>query len=57
LLFDLDVPQAWVIFIVMIFNNPPFIYFISLLVQREEQGSLLIKILYFSVGVIAPIVI
>jgi hypothetical protein len=35
-LFDLDVPQAWVIFLVMIFNNPPFIYFISLLVQKEE---------------------
>lgn len=41
----------------MIFANPVFIYFISFLFEKEETGSLIVKIIYFIIGIIAPIVL
>jgi hypothetical protein len=41
----------------MIASNSPFIYFISFLCKNEETGSLVVKLLYFLIGLIAPIAI
>jgi hypothetical protein len=41
----------------MIFSNPTFIYFLSFLFEKEETGSLVLKMVYFIIGVIGPITI
>lgn len=40
---------------VNIFTNPAFIYFFSFLFDKDETGSLVIKMLYFVIGIIGPI--
>jgi hypothetical protein len=41
----------------MIFSNPTFIYFLSFLFEKEETGSLVVKMIYFIIGIIGPITI
>lgn len=41
----------------MIFCNPAFIYFLSFLFEKEETGSLVVKMIYFVIGIIGPITI
>ena len=53
--FDIDIPQCWVLFFVNVFTNPAFIYFFSFLFEKDETGSLVIKMLYFVIGIIGPI--
>lgn len=55
--FDIDCPQCWVLFTIHIFANPAFIYFMSLLFDKEESGSLAVKIVFFIVGIAAPITV
>jgi len=55
--FDIDVPKVWALFFVTIFANPAFIYFFSFFFDKDEAGSLIIKMLYMILGIIAPIVI
>lgn len=55
--FGIDCPQAWVLFTIHMFANPPFIYFLSLLFEKEEAGSLAVKIVFFLVGIAAPIAV
>lgn len=40
----------------MIFTNPAFVYFLSFFFEKEESGSLVLKIIYFIIGVIVPII-
>ena len=53
--FDIDVPQVWALFLVHVFASPAFLYFLSFLFEKEESGSLFIKMVFFVVGIIAPI--
>jgi hypothetical protein len=41
----------------VVFANPAFIYAFSFLFDKDESGSLVIKMLYFIFGIIAPITI
>jgi len=56
-LFNIDVPKVEYIFLVVVFANPAFIYFFSFLFEKDEAGSLVIKMLFFLLGIIAPITI
>jgi hypothetical protein len=53
--FGIDVPNCWVLFIINIFTNPAFVYFFSFLFEKDETGSLVIKMLYIVIGIIGPI--
>jgi hypothetical protein len=55
--FGLDVPKVEYLFLVTVFANPAFIYFFSFLFENVDSGSLTIKILFFLLGIIAPIAI
>lgn len=41
----------------LIFANPAFIYFLTFIFEKEETGSLVVKMIYFIIGIIAPIAI
>jgi len=41
----------------MIFANPAFIYFLSFLTEKEETGSLVVKMIYFVIGIICSITV
>lgn len=49
-MFDLDVKGVEYLMIVMIFANPPFIYFLTFMFDKDETGSLALKLIYFSMG-------
>lgn len=55
--FGIDVPDVAVLFLAMIFANPAFVYFFSFLFDKDETGSLVIKMFYFVIGIIAPIAV
>ena len=55
--FGLDIPGVEVLFLITIFTNPAFIYFFSFLFEKDEAGSLAIKLLYFIIGIIAPLTV
>lgn len=55
--FDIDVPGVELLFAITIFANPAFIYFFSFLFEKDETGSLVIKMLYFVLGIIGPIAV
>jgi len=57
LAFGLEVPGCWILFLTNIFANPVSIYCLSFLFDRAESGSLAVKIIYFLLGIIAPITI
>jgi ABC-type multidrug transport system fused ATPase/permease subunit len=56
-LFNIDVPKVEWIFLVVVFANPAFIYAFSFLFDKDEAGSLVIKMVFFLLGIIAPITI
>lgn len=56
-IFGIDIPGVEVLFLIVIFANPAFIYFFSFLFDKDEAGSLAIKMLYFVMGIIAPIAV
>lgn len=45
------------LFLITIFANPAFIYFYSFLFDKDETGSIVIKMVYFVLGIIAPLAI
>jgi len=55
--YGLDLPKVEYLFLVAVFANPAFIYFFSFLFDKDEAGSLAIKMLYFLLGIIAPITV
>lgn len=55
--FDIEIPGVEILFLIVIFANPAFIYFFSFLFDKDEAGSLSIKMLYFIMGIIAPIAV
>lgn len=50
-------PKVEYIFLVVVFANPAFIYAFSFLFDKDESGSLVIKMIFFLFGIIAPITI
>lgn len=54
-IFDIDVPDVWLIFLLTTFANPVFLYAFSFLFTNEEKASLMIKIIYFTLGIVAPL--
>lgn len=54
LVFGVSIDGIQYLLITMIFANPAFIYFFSFLFSKEETGSLVLKMLYFVIGVIIP---
>jgi hypothetical protein len=55
--FDLDIPNVYWLFIAIVLANPAFIYFFSFLFEKDDAGSLAIKLVYFLFGMIAAIAI
>jgi hypothetical protein len=56
-IFDIDVKPSWLLFLVHIFVNPPFIYFLSFFFQKDEAGSSMVKLVYIVFGIIGPVAI
>lgn len=56
-MFDLDIPDVHWLFIAIVLANPAFIYFFSFLFEKDDAGSLAIKLIYFLFGMIAAIAI
>ena len=56
-IFKIDVPYAWVLFVVNVFANSAFIYALSFFFEKEDSGSLTVKMIYFIFGIIGPIVV
>lgn len=54
-IFDIDVERVWVLFALNTFANPAFVYAFSFLFAKEESGSFMIKIIYFTLGIVAPL--
>jgi len=54
-IFDIDAPQAWVLFLLIVLANPVFLYAFSFMFAKQESGSFVIKIIYFSLGIVAPL--
>ena len=54
---DVNVPYAWLFFVINLFANPVFVYAVSFFFNRDEAGSLAIKVIYFVFGIIAPITV
>jgi hypothetical protein len=55
--FDLDVPKVEYLFLISIFSNPVFIYFLSFFFEKDDSGSLAAKLIYITFGAVGPIVI
>jgi hypothetical protein len=55
--FGLDVPDVGYLFLATMLSNPVFIYFFSFFFDKDETGSLVIKMVYFVIGIIAPIAV
>lgn len=55
IVFGIKIDGIQYLFIAMIFANPAFIYCFSFFFEKEETGSLLLKIIYFVVGIIVPV--
>lgn len=55
--FDVDVPYAWVLLILVVLANPAFVYFFSFFFEKDDAGSLSVKLLYMLFGVIAPLAV
>lgn len=53
----MDVENVWILFVVTVFANPVFIYFFSFLFDKDDAGSLAIKLVYLVFGMIAAIAI
>ena len=56
-LFGIDVPDVGYLFLAIMLSNPVFIYFFSFFFANDESGSLVLKIVYFVVGIVGPIAI
>lgn len=54
-MFDVSVPDIHYLFILIVFANPVFVYFITFFFEKDESGSLAINIIFFIFGIIAPI--
>lgn len=55
--FGIDVPGVEWLFAATILANPVFVYFFTFLFEKDEAGSLVIKMFYFCFGMIAPIAV
>ena len=55
--FGLDIPDIAYLFGAIVLVNPAFLYFFSFFFDKDETGSLVIKMFYFVFGIIAPIAI
>lgn len=53
--FGLEIPKVELLFVLTVFANPPFLYFISFFFSKEDAGSLFVKLMHFLLGLIAPI--
>lgn len=56
-IFGIDVPKAWVLFVINVFTNSAFVYALSFLFEKDDSGSLAVKMIFFVFGLIAPIVV
>lgn len=52
--FGLDIPQVWVLCLLFALANPAFIYFWSLLFEKEGAASSSIRIIFILFGCILP---
>lgn len=52
--FNITVPQVWVLFVGVTLANPVFVYALSFLFAKEDAGSFAIKLLYMTFGFVAP---
>lgn len=55
--FGIDVPDIGYLFLAVVFCNPVFLYVFSFFFDKDETGSLVVKMFYFLFGVIGPIAV
>jgi uncharacterized integral membrane protein len=48
--FGADIPDAWVLLVLFLFVNPPFIYTCSFLFAKDSTGGIVITFFYFFFG-------
>lgn len=54
--YEIDAPQIWWAFAMFTVANPLFIYAISLVFDNDAKASVLIRVSYFAIGGVAPLV-
>ena len=54
--YEIDAPQIWWAFAMFTVANPLFIYAISLVFDNDANASVLIRVSYFAIGGVAPLV-
>jgi hypothetical protein len=52
--FNITVPQVWLLFLLIVLANPVFVYALSFMFAKEDAGSFAIKLLYMTFGFVAP---
>ena len=55
--FDMDLPQVWILIVINIFANPPFLYAMSFIFDKADSASTAVGFLLFLVGFLGPIAI
>lgn len=54
-MFSIGIEGIYQLFILLVFANPLFLYFLTFFFETEEGGSFAINIIYFLFGIIGPI--
>lgn len=54
--YNIDAPEIWFAFCLFTVANPLFIYAVSLAFDNDAKASVLIRVSYFVLGGIAPLV-
>jgi len=55
--FGVDIPDSWVILVVFVFVNPPFIYFLSFFFRKDSTAGIVTSVIYLFFGGICCIVV
>ena len=54
--YGIDAPEVWKAFGLFCIANPIFIYAVSLLFDNDAKASVLIRVSYFGLGSVAPLI-
>lgn len=55
--YDMELPSVWILIVINIFANPPFLYAMSFIFQKAESASTAVGFLLFLVGFLGPIAV
>lgn len=56
-IYDMDLPQVWVLIILNMFANSPFLYAFSFIFDKGDTASTAVSFLLFILGFLGPIAV